>query len=343
MKSLCASTNKPKVVCVCFNPLINPNERQDDDDVDAIWTNPPPAHALDVASLLKQLGTDIIITGFIPKNLANKQLQNFKQQSFATEFIEIDNLSNTIDKSTASYSSNPFVVTDAEKKQFIELMIQFVEQQTHIILFTGDLPNNFTLQDFKILVKRLRGRNRCLFIEMNDKVVNVAGTYLDFIYQHLDRSFQTEKIAWLKKNKLELYCTGDISDSHQRFEIAFTPFERRNPKHTRSAIFATLIFIIATNSMHSKVFDKKISEAYKEAFRLMNSADSEHEKNEILDVQTMRLLNIKNTGDVISSENIMRYLASIIIHTVSEDTLVLPNKIEIESYQDYFSIENLDK
>ena len=45
MKSLCASTNKPKVVCVCFNPLINPNERQDDDDVDAIWTNPPlPMH-----------------------------------------------------------------------------------------------------------------------------------------------------------------------------------------------------------------------------------------------------------------------------------------------------------
>lgn len=331
----------PKVACVCFNPLISPNKRQDNDDINAIWADPPPANALDVATLLKQFGSEVIITGFIPKDCTDKEYIDSKEQGFATQFIEIENFPRPKKHSTSSYSVNPFTIRDTEKEQFIELILKLAEQ-TYCILFTGDLPKSFTLQDFKVLIKRLRKRYARIFIEMNNKIINITGTYLNLTYQSLDRDFQTHSVAWLAEDRLQIYCTGDISSSNQRFEIEFLQFERLNPKHIRSAIFASLIFIMASNVMRHNDWMQSINNAYTETFRLMNNAACEYERNEVLDKQTMRLLSIPNIENLISDKDIVGYLAMVIIHTVSKDTLILPSDEESIHYLDYFSIEEVD-
>lgn len=343
VETLSPSNLKPKVICVCFNPLINPNEYQDNDDVDSIWANPPPAHALDVAELLSQLDIDVILTGFIPKDCNDKLAENFVQQKFSTHFIEIDNFANTKKKSNVSYSTNPLTVTDSEKEQFINFMIQVLEQQTHSVLFTGDLPHNFTLQDFKTLIQRLRKRNSELFIEMNNKVVGIVGTCIAFTYQPLDKYHHYRNIAWLKESKLEIFLDNRISNSCQRFELTFTSFERRNPRHVRSAIFSNLIFRTATAVMHSNSFHKKIQVGYTKILQTMNKTDCEYQKNEAIDIQTMQLLNIKNNEEIVSDEEILESLATQIIHAVSQDSLILPTKLDMNIYQDYFSIKNLDR
>lgn len=330
---------RPKVICVCFNPLVNPNESQSNDDVDAIWANPPPAHALDVAELLSQLDIDVTLTGFLPKGCINKQEQYCLQEKFTTQFIEINNFSSN---ESSPYSTNPFVVTDVEKEQFIALMIRFVEQQVHSVLFTGDLPYNFNLQDFKVLIKRLRKRNSELFIEMNEKVLGIVGTCVSITDQHLDTQHRYKRMAWLQDNRLEILFDNRISDSYDRFEIAFASFEKRNPRHIRSAIFAYLIFVTANALMHNNTFHKKIQMAFTKVFQMMNSANCEYQKRESLDLRTMQLLNVSSPENIVSDEDIVKGLAIQIIHAVHQDHLILATALDISSYQDYFSIKNLD-
>ena len=341
--SLTSTGGKPLITCVCFSPHSESTKHDDTEDKEALWVKPPPANALDVAILLRQLGNDVILTGFMPKEQFIDDEQKWDSLGIRSQFIAIDNAP-TVKANESSHnaiSQVPLTVVEEEKALFNEQMMSLAEQ-SDCLLLTGDLPKGYTLQDFINLVKRLYKRNSYIFVEMTEKIIHLVHTHRPFLHNsNQDSLISMDTVVWSEDKRFKFLYNTNKPDNGDWTEVAFSYFEANNPKHIRTAIYAILISLTAVRVQSDKAWMSDVHKAYKNIFAKTRNAESIEEENKVMDEGIVDLLSILPADEQLSNEDIARYMAVLIIHCVMKDTIVLPTPTEAMGYQSYFEIKTL--
>lgn len=144
----------------------------------------PAGKGLNVAQVLRQLGHDIWVTGFLGQ--ANRAIfdQDFTRQGFHNAFIYVEGETRQNIKIAESathehggqmtdINGKGFVV-DAVAKQHLFDHIPSLAKNVDFIVMAGSLPQNFSLDDFDNLIQHIQTANPKLAIDSSGEALKIA-------------------------------------------------------------------------------------------------------------------------------------------------------------------------
>ncbi|WLF84656.1 1-phosphofructokinase [Moraxella sp. ZY210820] len=173
-----------KVLCITLNPAIDMSLELEQIQLGAVNRQQhAQSHAagkgLNVAQVLKDLGHDVYVSGFLGRDNYQIFEQHFAREQFDSHFILVDGETRHNIKLIESagrvtdINGKGFVVTERQKQSLFEQCLALAPQMDCIVI-AGSLPQNFTLEDFKSLVEQLTAVNSRIALDTSGQALAIA-------------------------------------------------------------------------------------------------------------------------------------------------------------------------
>lgn len=173
-----------KVLCITLNPAIDMSLELEQIQLGTVNRQQhAQSHAagkgLNVAQVLKDLGHDVYVSGFLGRDNYQIFEQHFAREQFHSHFVLVDGETRHNIKLIESagrvtdINGKGFVVTEVQKQSLLEQCLTLAPQMDCIVI-AGSLPQNFTLDDFKSLVEQLTAVNPRIALDTSGQALAIA-------------------------------------------------------------------------------------------------------------------------------------------------------------------------
>lgn len=175
-----------KFLCITLNPAIDVTLELDTlkiGSVNRVQTaqSRPAGKGLNVAQVLKGLGHNIVVTGFLGQNNRSPFDEDFAKQGFDNQFVYVagDTRQNIKIAETehsgrmTDINGKGFIVDDTAKNALFD-KIPTLAKNVDFIVMSGSLPQNFSLDDFDKLIQLIQQNNAKLAIDSSGEALKIA-------------------------------------------------------------------------------------------------------------------------------------------------------------------------
>lgn len=173
-----------KFLCITLNPAIDVTLSLPQLQVGKVnRTQACVRHAagkgLNVAQILKDLGHDVWVTGFLGQDNRTIFDEHFQQQQFHAEFVYVagqtrENIKIAeADGQMTDLNGVSFQVPNDAKIQLRDI-VQKYSRQVDCVVLSGSLPQQFSIQDFKSLIASIQAVNPYLAIDTSGEALKTA-------------------------------------------------------------------------------------------------------------------------------------------------------------------------
>lgn len=134
---------------------------------------------LNVAQILKDLGHEVWVTGFLGQDNRHIFDEHFQKQQFHADFVYVDGQTREnikiaeSDGQMTDLNGLGFHVPNDAKMQLREL-VQKYSRQVDCVVLSGSLPQQFSIQDFKSLIAGIQAVNPYLAIDTSGEALKTA-------------------------------------------------------------------------------------------------------------------------------------------------------------------------
>ncbi len=208
------------ILCVTLNPAIDVTIELSELKVGAVnrqlhQQQRPAGKGLNVAQVLKNLGHDIIVTGFLGNKNQQLFVEDFEKQQFINKFILIDGET----RHNIKIAEQSGRMTDINGRGFtvypqdIQNLLNTINEctkQVDMVVLSGSLPQGFDLEDFSTLIKTIQQHNVPLAIDTSGSALATAIEHRPFFIKpnsdeltetyHLPANSFTEQQILLNKH-----------------------------------------------------------------------------------------------------------------------------------------------
>jgi len=134
---------------------------------------------LNIAQVLKDLGHEVIVSGFL--GTTNRQIfdNHFKEAQFQPEFIYIEGETRQNIKIAehsgrmTDLNGKGFLVSELDKKNLFQ-KIEMILPQVDVIAIAGSLPQGFSIDELKQLIKLIQGQGKKVALDTSGKALVAA-------------------------------------------------------------------------------------------------------------------------------------------------------------------------
>lgn len=138
----------------------------------------PAGKGLNVAQVLKKLGHEVWVTGFLGQNNRTIFDDLFLTQGFRTEFVFVEgetrhNIKIAEESGRMTDVNGIGFYINAEQKQALLNKISILSSQVDAIVLSGSLPQGFDIDDLRELVRTIQNYNVQLAIDTSGQALNV--------------------------------------------------------------------------------------------------------------------------------------------------------------------------
>lgn len=134
---------------------------------------------LNVAQVLKDLGHDVIVSGFL--GTSNRQIfdTHFEQVQFQSEFIYIEGETRQNIKIAehsgrmTDLNGKGFLVSELDKKNLFQ-KIEMILPQVEVVAIAGSLPQGFSIDEFQKLIKLIQKHGKKVALDTSGKALVAA-------------------------------------------------------------------------------------------------------------------------------------------------------------------------
>ncbi|KUM11372.1 1-phosphofructokinase [Acinetobacter calcoaceticus] len=134
---------------------------------------------LNIAQVLKDLGHEVIVSGFL--GTTNRQIfdNHFKEAQFQPEFIYIEGETRQNIKIAehsgrmTDLNGKGFLVSEQDKKNLFQ-KIEMILPQVEVIAIAGSLPQGFSVDELKQLIKLIQGQGKKVALDTSGKALVAA-------------------------------------------------------------------------------------------------------------------------------------------------------------------------
>lgn len=134
---------------------------------------------LNIAQVLKDLGHEVIVSGFL--GTTNRQIfdNHFKEAQFQPEFIYIEGETRQNIKIAehsgrmTDLNGKGFLVSEQDKKNLFQ-KIEMILPQVEVIAIAGSLPQGFSVDELKQLIKLIQGQGKKVALDTSGKALVTA-------------------------------------------------------------------------------------------------------------------------------------------------------------------------
>lgn len=175
-----------KFLCITLNPAIDVTLELDTlkiGSVNRVQTaqSRPAGKGLNVAQVLKGLGHDIVVTGFLGQNNRSPFDEDFAKQCFDNQFVYVEgdtrqNIKIAETKNgvrMTDINGKGFIVDDTAKNALFD-KIPTLAKNVDFIVMSGSLPQNFSFDDFEKLIQLIQKNNAKLAIDSSGEALKIA-------------------------------------------------------------------------------------------------------------------------------------------------------------------------
>lgn len=177
-----------KFLCITLNPAIDVTLELSELKIGAVNRvqtaySRPAGKGLNVAHVLKALGHDVSVTGFLGQNNRAMFDNDFIVQGFHNEFVYVDGETRQNIKIAETHAQfagrmtdingKGFVVDDTAKQDLLAKVPKLAKTVDFVVM-SGSLPQNFGLDDFDKLIKTLIAANPKLAIDSSGDALKIA-------------------------------------------------------------------------------------------------------------------------------------------------------------------------
>lgn len=173
-----------KILCITLNPAIDITLELEQIQLGAINRQlDAQSHAagkgLNVAQVLKDLGHDIYVSGFLGQDNYQIFEQHFVREQFHSHFILVDgetrqNIKLVEHSGRVTDINGKGFVVNTQHKQLLTEQCLALASQVDCIVIAGSLPQNFSLDDFKLLVEQLTTVNPRIALDTSGQALAIA-------------------------------------------------------------------------------------------------------------------------------------------------------------------------
>ncbi|WP_019519878.1 1-phosphofructokinase [Faucicola boevrei] len=179
-----SNQSNQKVLCITLNPAIDVTLSLDELHLGAVnrviaTQTHPAGKGINVASILSQLGHNVVVTGFLGNG--NRQIfdDKFNQLKFDNQFIYI----NGDTRQNIKLAENSGQMTDVNGKGFLVEKsakdalfdrIKNLAKTCEFVVLSGSLPQGFGLTDFDELIQLILAINPKLVVDTSGDALKVA-------------------------------------------------------------------------------------------------------------------------------------------------------------------------
>lgn len=134
---------------------------------------------LNIAQVLKDLGHEVIVSGFL--GTTNRQIfdNHFKEAQFQPEFIYIEGETRQNIKIAehsgrmTDLNGKGFLVSEQDKKNLFQ-KIEMILPQVEVIAIAGSLPQGFSVDELKQLIKLIQEQGKKVALDTSGKALVAA-------------------------------------------------------------------------------------------------------------------------------------------------------------------------
>lgn len=134
---------------------------------------------LNIAQVLKDLGHEVIVSGFL--GTMNKQIfdEHFKKVQFQPEFIYIEGETRQNIKIAehsgrmTDLNGKGFLVSELDKKNLFQ-KIEMILPQIDVVAIAGSLPQGFNVDELQQLIKFIQGQGKKVALDTSGKALVAA-------------------------------------------------------------------------------------------------------------------------------------------------------------------------
>lgn len=134
---------------------------------------------LNVAQVLKDLGHDVIVSGFL--GTSNRQIfdTHFEQVQFQSEFIYIEGETRQNIKIAehsgrmTDLNGKGFLVSELDKKDLFQ-KIEMILPQVEVVAIAGSLPQGFSIDELQQLIKLIQQHGKKVALDTSGKALVAA-------------------------------------------------------------------------------------------------------------------------------------------------------------------------
>lgn len=134
---------------------------------------------LNIAQVLKDLGHEVIVSGFL--GTTNRQIfdNHFKEAQFQPEFIYIEGETRQNIKIAehsgrmTDLNGKGFLVSEQDKKNLFQ-KIEMILPQVEVVAIAGSLPQGFSIDELKQLIKLIQGQGKKVALDTSGKALVAA-------------------------------------------------------------------------------------------------------------------------------------------------------------------------
>ncbi|VAX44441.1 Tagatose-6-phosphate kinase [Acinetobacter calcoaceticus] len=134
---------------------------------------------LNIAQVLKDLGHEVIVSGFL--GTTNRQIfdNHFKEAQFQPEFIYIEGETRQNIKIAehsgrmTDLNGKGFLVSEQDKKNLFQ-KIEMILPQVEVVAIAGSLPQGFSIDELKQLIKLIQRQGKKVALDTSGKALVAA-------------------------------------------------------------------------------------------------------------------------------------------------------------------------
>jgi 1-phosphofructokinase len=134
---------------------------------------------LNIAQVLKDLGHEVVVSGFL--GTMNKQIfdEHFKKAQFQPEFIYIEGETRQNIKIAehsgrmTDLNGKGFLVSELDKKNLFQ-KIEMILPQIDVVAIAGSLPQGFNVDELQQLIKFIQGQGKKVALDTSGKALVAA-------------------------------------------------------------------------------------------------------------------------------------------------------------------------
>lgn len=180
-----------KILCISLNPAIDVTLSLDNLKVGAVnrvanHQSEPAGKAINVASILAQLGHQISLTGFLGESNSQSFLKKFARLHLDNQCILVAGETRQNIKiaekngQMTDINGKGFVVDETAKQSFFN-KINVLASNYDMTIVSGSLPQGFSLDDFANLLNILKQNNAKFAVDTSGEALKVAIDYQPFL------------------------------------------------------------------------------------------------------------------------------------------------------------------
>lgn len=173
-----------KVLTITLNPAIDVTIQLDELQIGQVNRQESvEIHAagkgLNIAQVLKDLGHEVVVSGFL--GTMNKQIfdEHFKKSQFQPEFIYIEGETRQNIKIAehsgrmTDLNGKGFLVSELDKKNLFQ-KIEMILPQIDVVAIAGSLPQGFNVDELQQLIKFIQGQGKKVALDTSGKALVAA-------------------------------------------------------------------------------------------------------------------------------------------------------------------------